>query len=41
VVRGFVVEQLGSQALQVAALDESGQEKQGDATAGVKRQYMG
>jgi SRSO17 transposase len=41
-VRGFVVEQLGDVAvLRVAALDESGQEKQGTATAGVKRQYMG
>jgi SRSO17 transposase len=27
--------------LVVAALDESGQEKQGEATAGVQRQYMG
>ncbi len=41
VVRGFVVEQLGSQPLRVAALDESGQEKQGEHTAGGKRQYMG
>ena len=30
VVREFVVEQLGSQPLRVAALDESGQEKQGE-----------
>jgi SRSO17 transposase len=25
----------------IGALDETGQEKQGSATAGVKRQYMG
>jgi SRSO17 transposase len=41
VVRGFVAEQLRDQSLVVAALDESGQEKTGEATAGVKRQYMG
>ena len=41
VVRGFVAEQLWDQPLVVAALDESGQEKGGDATAGAKRQYMG
>jgi SRSO17 transposase len=41
VVRGFVAEQLRDQRLVVAALDESGQEKTGTATAGVKRQYMG
>lgn len=41
VVRRFVVEALGDQPLQVGALDESGQEKQGEHTAGVKRQYMG
>jgi SRSO17 transposase len=41
VVRRFVVEHLSDQPLRVAALDESGQEKHGDATAGVKRQYMG
>jgi SRSO17 transposase len=41
VIRGFVAEQLGGQRLRVAALDESGQEKSGDATAGVQRQYMG
>jgi len=44
VVRGFVVEHLGSALageLVVGALDESGQQKQGAATAGVKRQYMG
>jgi SRSO17 transposase len=38
---GFVVEQLRDQPLVVAALDESGQEKSGHATAGAKRQYMG
>lgn len=41
VVRRFVVEQLGDQRLRVAALDESGHEKSGDATAGTQRQYMG
>jgi SRSO17 transposase len=41
VIRAFVAEQFGSQPLWVAALDESGQEKQGEATAGVQRQYMG
>jgi SRSO17 transposase len=41
VVRRFVVEALGDQPLRVGALDESGQEKQGESTAGVKRQYMG
>ena len=41
IVRGFVAEQLSAQPLRVAALDESGQPKQGAATAGVKRQYMG
>lgn len=41
VVRRFVHEQLGDQSLRVAALDESGQEKQGSATAGAQRQYMG
>lgn len=41
-IRGFVAEHLaGTDELVVAALDESGQEKQGTATAGVKRQYMG
>jgi SRSO17 transposase len=39
-VRGFVVQHLADE-LAVAALDESGQEKQGSATAGVQRQYMG
>jgi SRSO17 transposase len=41
VIRRFVVEQLADQPLRVAALDESGQEKHGEHTAGVKRQYMG
>jgi len=41
VVRGFVAERLADQPLRVAALDETGQEKQGALTAGVKRQYMG
>jgi SRSO17 transposase len=41
VIRRFVVEALGDQPLRVAALDESGQEKQGEHTAGAKRQYMG
>ncbi|MDX3194270.1 transposase [Streptomyces sp. MN03-5084-2B] len=41
VVRRFVVEALGDQPLLVGALDESGQEKHGNATAGVKRQYIG
>lgn len=40
VIRGFVAEQLGGQALRVAALDESGQEKQGSATAGTQRQAL-
>lgn len=41
VVRGFVSEHLADQSLVVAALDESGQEKTGQATVGVQRQYMG
>ncbi|MDN5916262.1 MAG: IS701 family transposase [Pseudonocardia sp.] len=41
VVRRYAVEYLGEQPLRVAALDESGQEKQGTETAGVQRQYMG
>lgn len=40
-VRTFAVEQLGQAPLRVAAFDESGQEKAGDATAGVQRQYLG
>lgn len=41
VVRGFAVEHLAGQPLVVAALDESGQEKTGQDTVGVQRQYMG
>lgn len=41
VVRGFVAEHLGDAPLRVAALDETGQQKQGEHTVGVKRQYMG
>jgi SRSO17 transposase len=41
VIRGFVAEHLGDAPLRVAALDESGQERQGAATAGVARRYMG
>jgi len=49
VVRGFAVAGLDQAARQpgqrkglaVGALDETGQEKQGQATAGVKRQHMG
>jgi SRSO17 transposase len=41
VVRQFVAERLEDQSLRVAALDETGQQKQGTFTAGVKRQYMG
>jgi SRSO17 transposase len=41
VVRRFVAEQLRDQPLVVAALDESGQQKSGSATAGAQRQYMG
>ena len=46
-VRRFVVEGLGvaigrrRRRLVVGALDETGQPKRGNATAGVKRQYMG
>ncbi len=36
-----MAEQLREQPLVVTALDESGQEKQGEATASVQRQYMG
>lgn len=39
-VRDFVVEQLAGPDT-VAVLDESGQEKKGEHTAGVKRQYVG
>ncbi|MFL6140587.1 MAG: IS701 family transposase [Labedaea sp.] len=43
VVRQFAVERLtpAADGLAVAALDETGQQKQGVCTAGVKRQYMG
>ena len=40
VVRAFAVEHLGDPDA-VAVLDESGQEKKGECTAGVKRQYVG
>jgi SRSO17 transposase len=36
VVRGFVAEHLSGEPLVVGALDESGQQKQGEATAGVR-----
>jgi len=39
-VRDFVVEHLGDPQA-VAVLDETGQEKKGEHTAGVKRQYVG
>jgi SRSO17 transposase len=39
-VRDFAIEQL-AEPFAVAVLDESGQEKKGDRTAGVKRQYVG
>jgi SRSO17 transposase len=45
VIRRFVIGGLdsagGPAGLRIAALDETGQEKTGAATAGVKRQYMG
>src|SRR5689334_12173681 len=43
VIRRFVAEHLRPPAggLAVAALDETGQEKKGSPTAGVKRQYLG
>jgi SRSO17 transposase len=40
-VRTFVVSRLGDPAGAVLVLDESGQEKAGEHTAGVKRQYLG
>jgi SRSO17 transposase len=40
-VRGAAVDEFADLPLRVAAFDESGQEKTGDATAGAKRQYMG
>jgi len=40
-VRSFAVRHLGDPADSVLVLDESGQEKTGEHTAGVKRQYLG
>jgi SRSO17 transposase len=40
-IRAFVVSRLGDPAEAVLVLDESGQEKAGEHTAGVKRQYLG
>ena len=40
-VRGFAVAGLGDLADAVLVIDESGQEKTGEHTAGVKRQYLG
>jgi SRSO17 transposase len=40
-VREFVVSRLGAPADAVLVIDESGQEKAGQHTAGVKRQYLG
>ena len=40
-VRAFTVTRLGDPADAVLVLDESGQEKAGERTAGVKRQYLG
>ena len=40
-VRKFAVAHLGDPAGAVLAIDESGQEKTGEHTAGVKRQYLG
>jgi SRSO17 transposase len=40
-VRRFAVCHLGSPADAVLVIDESGQEKAGEQTAGVKRQYLG
>jgi SRSO17 transposase len=40
-VREFVVRHLAGDGLTVLVLDESGDEKAGTATAGVKRQYVG
>ena len=40
-VRAFAVTRLGDRAGAVLVLDESGQEKTGEHTAGMKRQYMG
>src|SRR5258708_7614682 len=45
VIRRFVIGGLdaagGACGLRIGALDETGQQKAGEATAGVKRQYMG
>jgi len=41
VVRKFAVTHLGDPAGAVLVIDESGQEKTGEHTAGVKRQYLG
>jgi SRSO17 transposase len=41
VVREFAVAHLGDPAGAVLVVDESGQEKAGEHTAGVKRQYLG
>ena len=45
VIRRFVIGGLdgagGAGGLRIGALDETGQQKAGQATAGVKRQYMG
>ena len=40
-IRAFVVSGLGDLAGAVLVLDESGQQKAGERTAGVKRQYLG
>jgi SRSO17 transposase len=40
-VRAFAVEHLAGDGLAVLVLDESGAEKSGTATCGVKRQYVG
>ena len=40
-IRAFVVSGLGDPAFAVLVLDESGQQKAGERTAGVKRQYLG
>lgn len=44
-IRRYVVEELdavaGDRPMRILAIDESGQEKTGSGTAGVKRQYMG
>ena len=40
-VRAFAASRLGDPASAVLVLDESGQEKSGEHTAGVKRQYLG